>query len=308
VKPRPRNPILPGTRTDRTATAGIRRRAAAEIRRRYAGLQAEVLAIFGRIRFYALNDALRPVAYAITPDEMAAVNQMLKDALERWIISGRDVANNFWWTVYDAEAALLGTAQSAANLTALSAAYAGARSLEAVVFSEPYRTRVAMAQIKSYEHWTGASAQMKADLSQEIGRAIVDGKNPRAVVKTLMERLDVSKSRAMQYAQTDITDTLRQARMAEMEAAQEDFGLKIGLLWTSALIPTTRPWHASRNGQVYTAQEVRTFYSERGNIFRCHCSITEALLDENDKPILSQAARYTFGKELAAWRKTYGGK
>ena len=267
---RPGNPILPGNREDRTGTAGLRRRALAAIRRRFDALAVEVLAIFGRIRVIGQNDAsnMRTI-YALTPEELAATAQALQDALDRWIAEGRDTRHILWWEPFQAEAAQLGTAQAAGNLTQLSTAYAASRTLQQVIFSEPYRNRVAMAQIKSYEHWTSMSVGMRSELSQLIGRAVADGKNPRDIRREIMDRLEVSKSSAMQYAQTDLTDTLRQARLAESENASEELGLQIGQLWTSSLIPTTRPWHASRNGRVYTPAQVRAFYSERGNRYNC---------------------------------------
>ncbi len=301
---RARNPILPGDTGDRTGSAGIRRRAAAAIRRRFDGLRREVLAIFDRIPVYGTNDATRPperTIYGLTPDELAAVSYALQQALDRWIASGREPAYALWWAPFDAEAAQLGAAQSAANLAALSATYAGARSLQTIVFSEPYRNRVAMAQIKSYEHWTGLSAGMRSELSQIIGRAVVDGKAPRAVRAEIAERLDVSKAKALQYAQTDITDTLRQARQAEADFAAAEFGIALGLLWTSALKPTTRPHHASRHGKVYTTEDVREFYGRDGNRYNCYCAQTECLLDDGGRPILTDRLKGDMARERAKW-------
>lgn len=307
TRQRPRNPAIPGTTQDRTGTAGILRRAVADIRRRFVGLQRDILAVFAGIRIVATNDAstIARTLYALTPEEAAAVSYALQQALERWIANGRDPANLLWWSAYLEETAQLGAAQTVANLTNLSAAYAATRNLREVVFSEPYRTRLALAQVKSYDHWTGLSGTLKAELSQVIGRAVVDGKNPRAVRKEIMERLDVSKSRAMQFAQTDITDTLRQARWAEAEYASEALDLDIGLLWTSALIPTTRPWHASRNGKVYTPAEVRSFYSVNGNRYRCHCAQTECLIDADGRPILTDTLTQAMAKERATWERAH---
>lgn len=309
MKPaRVRNPVISGSTKDRTGAAGILRRAGAEIGRRYAGLLRDVLAIFDRIPIYSANDVAMPTRtlYGLTPEELAATAQALQEALDRWVSAGRDPAHRFWWAPYDAEASQLGAAQSLSNLGNLSAAYASARSLQEIVFSAPYAGRVAMAQVKSYEHWTGLAAEARSTLSQIIGRAVVDGKNPRAVRTEIAEALDVSKSKALAYAQTDITDTLRQARMAEADYAQEQFGLAIGLLWTSALIPTTRPWHASRNGKVYSSAEVTAFYSQRGNRYNCRCGVTEALLDTDGKPILTDALKASMSKELAVWQKAQG--
>lgn len=298
------NPVIPGSTSDRTGSAGILRRAVADIRKRFAGLQKDVLAIFDSIRIYGTNDAaIARTLYAMTPEEMAATSQALQDAMDRWISSGRDPAQMAWWSTYDEEASRLGSAQSVSNLTRLAPAYAAIRTMGDVVVSIAYRNRVAMAQIKSYDHWTGLSSGMRSELSQIIGRAVVDGKNPRAVRSEIVERLGVGKSAAMGYAQTDITDTLRQARMAEADHAEAEFGLKIGLLWTSALLPTTRPWHASRHGKVYTSAQVREFYGVNGNRYRCHCATTECLLDENGKPIQTAAQKASMAKELAVWQK-----
>lgn len=303
---RPRNPILPGNRQDRTGTAGILRRAGATIRRRWAGLQADVLAIFERITIYGQNDSARPAErtiYSLTPDEAAATSQSLQDALDRWIGAGRAVKHVLWWEPYPEEAMQLGAAQSVANLTQLSPTYAAARSLQTVVFSQPYRNRVAMAQIKSYEHWTGISAGMRSELSQIIGRAVVDGKAPRDVRREIMDRLDVSRSKALDYAQTDITDTLRQARWAEADHARDNMGIRSGILHSSAFLRTTRPTHAARHGKVYSTDEARAWYSRDGNRYRCHCGQTECLLDDNGAPILTQGAKDSMRKELEAWQK-----
>jgi hypothetical protein len=312
LAPRQRSPIIPGNTRERTGSAGILRRASADIRRRFAGLQADALAIFAGIRVldvpretFGFNEAARTV-YMLTPEELSALSAELQRSLDRWIASGREPAGLFWWSPYEAEAAHLGTAQSVTNLSALSPAYAAQRTLQQVLFSEPYRVRLGTAQIRSMDHWTGLGATLRAELSSIIGRAVVDGKNPRAVRREISGSLGVSMSRALQYAQTDITGTLREARWAEADFANEQLGIRITLLWTSALIPTTRTWHASRNGRTYTSEQVRAFYAERGNRYRCHCATTEALLDENGSPILSQSLRRTMAKERALWERRHG--
>lgn len=302
---RAKNPAIPGTPKDRTGTAGIVRRALAAIRGRFAGLEAEILAIFGRIRVYEKNDTrdFGSVIYALSPDELAQVSADLQAALDRWIAVGRESRSVLWWDAFQAEAQQLGTAQAVSNLANLAGVYAATRTLESVVFSEPYAARAATARFKSYEHWSGLSQALRTELSQIIGAAVIDGKNPVAVRKQIAERLGVSLAKAAQYAQTDITDTLRQSRMAEYDFATESMGLKLGLLWTSALKVFTRPWHAARSGRVYTAQEVRQFYSVNGNRYNCFCSITECLLDEGGKPLLSDALKSSMKSAREAWQK-----
>lgn len=305
---RPRNPIVPGNPKDRTGSAGILRRAVADIRRRYAALLADVVAIFERIPIYGTNDAGAPAErtiYGLTAEEMAAVSLALREAVERRLGPGAS-ASSSWWAGYDAEASQAGAAQSVLNLTALSESYAAARDLQAVLFSQPYRNRVAMAQIRSYEHWTGLAAELRSELSQIIGRAVVDGKNPRAVRTEIAERLDISRSRAALYAQTDITGTLREARWAESDHARDEMGIRTGLLHTSAFLPTTRQSHAARHGKVYSTTDVREWYAKDGNRYRCHCGQTECLLDDEDAPILTDSLKGAMAKERQVWQKRHG--
>ena len=310
LAPARRSPIVPGNTRERTGTGGILRRAYADIRRRFAGLEADVQAIFAGIRILpadlAANDAaVQRTIYMLTPQELANVSAELQRALERWLADGKQPASAFWFAAYDAEASQLGAAQSVTNLSALSTAYAAQRTLQQVLFSEPYRNRLAASQIRSLDHWTGLGAQARAELSTIIGRAVVDGKNPRAVRSEIAEALGVSKGRALGYAQTDITGTLREARWAEADHAADSMGMGIGLLHTSALLPTTRASHAARNGKVFTSAEVRAWYAKDGNRYRCHCAQTECLLDDAGVPILSDSLKRTMAKEREVWQRQH---
>lgn len=303
---RSHNPAIPGTPRDRTSSAGLLRRALTQINRRFDGLRRDVLAIFDRIPVYALN-ADDMVRYGLTPEVMDMVMLEIQAALDRWIQNGKEPKDVFWWDPFVEQSMQLGTAQSVANLAQLSAVYATARTLDQVIRSEPYRTRVGLARIKSYEHWTGLRAEGQMRLAGIIGRAVAEGLHPRAARRMIVDGLGVTKSKAAQYAQTDITDTLRQARWAEADAAREELGIRTGMLWTSALLPTTRAWHASRNGKVYSTAEVRAFYGRDGNRYNCHCGQTECLLDANGKPILTSGLRQKMAAELAAWEEVRGG-
>ena len=298
-----KNPIIPGSNTDRTGSREILRSALKEIDRRFAGLQSDVLALFGRIPVYSLNDSAMPVAYGMTPQQLEQLSVELQETLARWISEGKDAADFFWWDTYSSQATQSGTAQSVANLSRLSDAYARARSLAQIINSTPYRTRLAISKIKSYEHWAGLAYQTKSDLAQIIGRAIVDGKNPAAVRDEIAAKLDVSKAKAAQYAQTDITDTLRQAKWAEDDEAEKTFGFQVRELWTSALLPTTRTTHAARHGRVYTREQVRDFYDRDGNRYNCHCATTACLIDENGRPILSGKLKATMSAVRDTWER-----
>lgn len=305
---RVRNPIIPGNPRERTGSGGILRRSLAEINRRWRGLRVDVLAVFDRIPVYTLNEDDKgsepqpPVRYGATPQALSQTMQDLQAALDRWVLDGREPGYIAWWDVYSQEAAQLGTAQTVVNLTQLSASYAATRTLQTVVFSEPYQRRAELARTLSREYWTGLAGDHRTKLAAIIGRAVVDGKNPKAVRTEIMQALNVSKSRAALYAQTEITGTLREARWAESDAAESELGIRTALLWTSTLIPTTRAWHASRNGKTFSTAEVRAFYAVNGNRFRCHCGQTEALLNVEGMPILTKSLQSAMSNELKVWK------
>jgi hypothetical protein len=309
IRQRPRNPIVPQNKSDRTGSAGIVRRACAVVRRRFEGLRKDLLAGFDRIPVYTMNDVRSPeVRYGLTADQLAGIADELSATLQRWIGAERDPANMMWWEPFDEEASQLGTAQTVANLRNISPVYAAARDLAQVIYSDAYRTRVRIAKFRSNEYWTGLAADQRQKLAEVIGRAVVDGKNPRTVRKEIQETLEVGKARALLYVQTDITNTLREARVAEAEYAEAELGIKTALLWTSALLPTTRPWHASRSGRTYTPAEVKAFYAQGGNRWNCYCSTTECLLDEEGKPILTKKLQSAMANERKAWQALHGKK
>jgi hypothetical protein len=91
-------------------------------------------------------------------------------------------------------------------------------------------------------------------------------------------------SRAKNIAQTEQVGALRQAQWNETDWAADRLGLNTGLLWLSALKPTTRTWHASRHGKVYTTEQVRDFYAENGNrtmLLQLDCSQIPCLLTDD---------------------------
>lgn len=306
---KPRDPLVPGSTADRTGAQGILRRALAALRRRYARAVAEAQAAFDTmpvIGEVARNDpsfGSRFTLYAARPEVVERVFQLLTEALQRYYVGDVGGWRGHWFAEFTEEAARLGTTQAHHNLAHIAPSYAASRTMADALFSEPFRNRVAAAQIKSYEHWTGMVGADKAKLADVVSRAIADGSSPRSARKLIAEALGTSLSKAEGYAQTDITDALRTARVAERSWAEENLGLRTALLWKSALIPTTRPWHASRNGRVYTDAQVAEFYSRDGNIYRCHCSITEVLLDDSGQPLLSQRSKDISKRELAAWRR-----
>ena len=160
-----------------------------------------------------------------------------------------------------------GTALAAFNLSGMSDDYA--RTITQVLASEPYIRRSALAGARVMEGMKGFTAETSSDLARELMIGIQDGRNPLDLARDLRERFSISKARAERIARTEINAALRRGRLDEAQDTQERLGIKTGMLWASALSPTTRASHARRHGQVYSVDEVRQFYSRDGNAINC---------------------------------------
>ncbi len=119
--------------------------------------------------------------------------------------------------------------------------------------------------------------------------------NSRETASVISKRLDVSMSKAKTIAQTEQVGALWQTQWNETDWAGDRLGLNIGLMWLSALKPTTRSWHASRHGKVYTTEQVRTSVQRTATVItaiaarlRC-CSMTMEAFSIRDR--------------LGSWRK-----
>jgi hypothetical protein len=299
-----KNPIIPRSKTDPVGANRILTKALKEIDARFKGAQSDLLAAFNAIPVYALNE-LAEVAYGLSNADRLALAETTQRILDKWLVDGKS-PDDFFYATFSEQAVSTATAIAYTNIATVSATYAAAESLSNIIHSQPYQNAIATAQFKSYEHWVGLSAQTKADLMQVITQAVADGKNPKSVVTEISDRLGVSRSKARQYSQTDITDTLRQTTINEDARVQKEYGIKTGLLHTSAFLPTTRPTHAARSGKVYTREQVQEFYSQMKNKANCHCGVTTVLLDENGKPMLTKNLTDRMAEERQKWEDTYG--
>lgn len=81
----------------------------------------------------------------------------------------------------------------------------------------------------------------------------------------------------------------------------DDLGAR--LLWESALLPTTRPWHASRHGKTYTETEVEEFYQRDGNIYNCHCTVVPVITTKDGTFFFQDGMQKEMNAELSKWRK-----
>lgn len=180
-----------------------------------------------------------------------------------------------------------GTGLAVENLANISEDYT--RTITQVLMSDPWQRRAALVGSRVFEEMKGFEGDTGRDLARVLRQAVQDGLNPRDVVGTIKERFGVSESRAKRIATTEISGALRRARWDEAQDAESRLGIRVRLMWVSALRPTTRLWHASRHGLIYTVQEVREFYAQAGNAVNCYCTQVEVLVDKDGNPVVTRA-------------------
>lgn len=297
-----KNPIVPKSRTNPTGTSRILSAADKDISARYKRITEKVLAWFDSVPWLAFN---AEGAYQFPASRMEELRQTVGDIFYQQLLAGGP--REYFFADYVSDSAHLGLAQASVNLAAMSPVYATVRPLSVAMQSQGYVNRLEMALQKSYGDWDGIVGVQKSRITAIIADGIAQGINPKDVKKMLIDRLGMDERAAWSAAQTHITDTLRQAKMAEGEDTQALLGIEIKYLWTSTLQWFTRPWHASRNGKVYSKAEVDKFYSERGNRRNCYCAITEVLI-EDGQPQLTQKLKNSMDAERVAWQKQYGDK
>lgn len=238
--------------------------------------------------------------YDMTAVQLADLLQIVQTILDDALLDGG--SQNLWALDYVAAEYERGTQQAFTNLSVQSPVYASQTTLQVLLSSPAYQNQIASAYISTYSDWKGISDSARADLANVIADAIGRGINPRETASIVSKRLDVSMSRAKNIAQTEQVGALRQAQWNETDWAADRLGLKTGLLWLSALKPTTRWWHAAEHGKVKTTEWVREFYSRDGNKYHCYCGQIPVLLND-DGSIFNKGLAEKLAAERKQWPK-----
>ncbi|NKG32485.1 phage head morphogenesis protein [Erwinia rhapontici] len=247
---------------------------------------------------YAANAST--FVYDMTAAQISDLLKIVQTILDDYLLEGGE--QDLWSLQYVAAEYERGTHQAFTNLSTQSQAYAQQTTMAQLLSSPAYQNQIAAAYVSTYSDWKGLSDAARTDLANVLSDAIGRGVNPRDTARVISKRLDVSMARAKNIAQTEQVGALRQAQWAETDWSAERLGLRTALLWISALKPTTRPWHASRHGQVYTTEEVRAFYAVNGNRYRCYCSQIPCLVDEKGQ-IVNQGLIDRLIEERKQWKK-----
>jgi len=237
--------------------------------------------------------------YDMTAAELADLLQVVQSILDDELLEGG--SQNLWAMDYVIAEYDRGTLNAFTNLSVQSQAYASQTTLQQLLSSLGYLNQIAAARLTTFSDWKVISDTARGDLTNIITDAVARGVNPRETASVISKRLDVSTSKAKNIAQTEQVGALRQAQWNETDWAADRLGLNTGLLWLSALKPTTRWWHAAEHGKVKTTDWVREFYSRDGNKYHCYCGQIPVLLND-DGSIFNEGLADKLKKERQQWK------
>lgn len=236
--------------------------------------------------------------YDMSAQQLADLLDIVQTILDDHLLEGG--SQNLWAFDYVGDEYRRGTLEAFNNLSQQSSVYASQTTLQQLLSTPAYQNQIASAFVSTYSDWKLESDRARGDLANVIADAIGRGVNPRETAQVVSKRLDVSMARAKTIAQTEQVGALREAQWNETDWAADRLGLNTGLLWISALKPTTRYWHASRHGHIYTTEEVREFYAVNGNRYNCYCSQIPALLND-DGSLFNEGLTDKLVKERKQW-------
>ncbi len=243
---------------------------------------------------YALNASSR-YTYLIDFDFYQSIKKELEDFIYLQYMDGsRDYSyGNFWTDLYMRRAYIEGAQdaiQSAQNVTPAATAGDQLSSMirmmsdDTLALETSRSTRIAMVGARMFERMKNFTEETRKELSDVLMNGVENGINSSKIADQMVERINVSPSRAMRIARTEVNQAYRTANRTEVADlnrrvyAGTDYELR--MLWFSALADTTRELHGERHGLVYTVDEVTEFYATGANAINCYCSQTPVLYNK----------------------------
>ena len=159
-------------------------------------------------------------------------------------------------------------------------------SIEEVLLSQPYRDALSKVYAKNYGYIKTLSQRTAAQVYSVINEGMAAKSSVSTIASEISERFDVAKSSAERIAVTETNRAFNDAKLNAGDLISKETGVKTAVRHISALISTTRSWHAARHQKIYTREAQEQWWDEGSNRINCYCSVQTVLLDGKNKPII----------------------
>ena len=220
-------------------------------------------------------------SFELVPEQVVGIADDIRELIQEGINGERWLFESYVQPSYAA-----GASRAWSNLSVQSEVYRTALPQFAnLLMSQPYQTRLALTGARVFEEMEGFAGDLGNKLAATLTRSVTDGMGIREVAGQIKQNFDVSESRALRIARTEVNTALNRARMDEAQAAEAMLGLEVKLMHISAFMPTSRPWHIARHGTLHTPAAQRQWWSEDGNSVNCFCTTAEIIIGPDGKPL-----------------------
>lgn len=274
---------------DATKTLTIRRRAAAEIDRRFKILKRAIRAtIVGEGGFFA--NAAQPAAdgrfvFLRDPEKIDEFNKWLSEEIQNEILAiegGKEVENHWLnmsvGSAYDrgAKKARLSVERSLPNLDKIPDYHPLQR--------EEHIDRSQLLYTRTFENLRGVTEAMSTQISRELANGMINGHNPNKIARAMEDRVDkIGITRAKLIARTEIIEAHNRAAIVEGELLAAETGEEIKYKWLTSIDGRERATHHDRHKKIYAKDEVDGLLGEPN----CRCSVSayvdiDGLLERED--------------------------
>lgn len=124
---------------------------------------------------------------------------------------------------------------------------------------------------RSYDSLKGWTDNLAKETRQILVSAAQEGKGVRAVQREIIDRIGVSKSRALTIARTETNQAFSRAQINQADEASKEIGEEIKVRWLTRLDDRVRHNHVALHGKVLTTQEAAKVKNNDG--INCRCGL-----------------------------------
>ena len=296
---------------DPSKQAGNRRRATENLNKRLRGAMAQVKALVDSIPVrLSVQNSLKAnrntYVWEMSPERQSQVDIRIRQIIDYWFQTQTPERPARWFfNTYIDDAVMPATADAVNNVKLLSQGMVSSAQLDAVTIQSiflqaQYRDVIGNIYGRAFNEMSGFSGETATDLARVLSESVMLGESARKAKSRITKRFNVASSRAERIARTEINRAYTVARTKAAQVVAKDLDITVNVIHRSSLMPTTRSWHASRHGRIYTPQEQDDWWAEGANRINCLCSVSEVVIGKDGKP-RSRGLIEKLEKQRKAW-------
>lgn len=136
------------------------------------------------------------------------------------------------------------------------------------------------------KNWTDRLSDETRDI---LFNAVREGRGIDEVVRDMVKRIDVSRSRARAIAQTEINQAYSRSSITEVQRASEELGIDINIRWLTKRDTSVRHTHAILHGVVMSPERASSVKTTDG--VNCRCGLAPVIPGANTESKQAKFAR-----------------